>query len=324
MATELPVSSETGVVQTTAAACSTTARFSPKKRKVIAPSKPRFAPPKEPAVFVGKYSSHGEFWGLPTSDPVWVLLLEDFNKPSFTYLFQENLMTYLANNKDGYPKTTAELEDCGLFLCQGAPADSENVNQIVWQKGIYINGSEEDLCNAVLLLDNFFSHKMASSEFTNQDSKTVHILNDTLVSLDKTSESFTYPKFSIVVGSSFDSCKLHLMAAKPPGNNRPLKVKILKQESDAKDEVTLMVSGNTYPFRTSTTQGNYYKDGQVVDKQTGALWHDQFQKIKVDEAIQMLNTTYACSAMHVTLACNTALLSDSFIAAIRDTKNLLL
>ena len=79
------------------------------------------------------------------------------------------------------------------------------------------------------------------------------------------------------------------MAAKPPGGSRALKVNVIQTDMDAEEEIALMICGNTYPFRNSSTTGNYYMNNEVVEKQSGAIWFDQFEHIKYHEAVAMLN-----------------------------------
>ena len=62
-------------------------------------------------------------------------------------------------------------------------------------EGIYIIGTEDDLSNSLLLLVNFLAYRAATKDFKGKSPKTVHVLNATIVRLDKTSESFKYPEY---------------------------------------------------------------------------------------------------------------------------------
>ena len=68
-------------------------------------------------------------------------------------------------HEEGYPKTVTELNACGIHLCLLSQTDNENVNQVPWQKGIYVNGNEEELKNAILLYDRFFHYRQSSQDF---------------------------------------------------------------------------------------------------------------------------------------------------------------
>ena len=148
-------------------------KFSPRKNTQCSLSsgsapRPKFAPGfkarntadsigPSPALFIGKYTDSGLPWGLQTEDPVWALLLEDSGKPSLDYKFEAALGDYLSTNEEGYPKTIQTLADFGIHLCALTPTDRENVNQVPWQKGIYVNGNEAELKNAFLMYDRFFT-----------------------------------------------------------------------------------------------------------------------------------------------------------------------
>ena len=78
--------------------------------------------------FVAKYSNDALAWGLPFEGKLWVLLIEDSNKPSTTYLFKESIVAFLekrhnkqvrdsAKNVDesSWPISAEQLADVGIF-----------------------------------------------------------------------------------------------------------------------------------------------------------------------------------------------------------------
>ena len=87
--------------------------------------------------------------------------------------------------------------DFGLHLCAGSPTDREGVGLIPWQKGLYINGTMDDLTSGILMLDQFFCHLCTSNEFDEEVSKSVHIINETILNFDSVKNKLIYTKYII-------------------------------------------------------------------------------------------------------------------------------
>ena len=85
-----------------------------------------------------------------------------------------------------------------------------------------------------------------------------------------------------------------------------------------------MDSGSTYPFRKESTRGNYYKDDEIVEKQPGAIWYDQYENIKLAETVETLNEMYDHSAMKIIFLSNIDELPVEFIEEIRLSTNFLM
>ena len=174
------------------------------------------------------------------------------------------------------------------------------------------------------MFDRFFAYRSATLEFSFATKKTIHILNKTSLSLVDVLADAKYPTYEFDTESIVYDWKVHLMAAKPPGDNRALKVHVMRTSTDQPDELTLMVCGNTYPFRTECTNGNYYYDDEVVEKQPGAIWYDRYENVKMEEAVGTLNEVYAHSAMKIIFLINIDEMPEEFIEQIRTSTNLLL
>ena len=93
-----------------------------------------------------------------------------------------------------------------------------------------MNGDEHEFINAVILFDRFFCHRINHPDFSAKQMKTIHILNTTAICLERFMQEARYPKYHMATPDTFINWKVHLMAAKPPGNSRVLKVNIFKVE----------------------------------------------------------------------------------------------
>ena len=196
------------------------------------------------------------------------------------------------------------------------------MNQVPWQKGIYVNGNEAELKNAFLMYDRFFHHRHSSPDFDGKPRKEIHILNTTSIPLaDVVQFETKHASYKTAPPETFLAWKVDLMAAKPPGHNRPFKVNVIQTETDKEEELTLMICGNTYPFRKSTTTGNYYKNNEVVDRQSGAVWFDQLENIKCHLAVGMLNDNYLTSAMKICILCEQSQALTTFTTEATKSKN---
>lgn len=181
-----------------------------------------------------------------------------------------------------------------------------------WTKGLYVNGSEDDLQNATKMLDEFLAHRLTTPDFANKNAKTLLVTNKTGVDMTSIWAQASYPKYETTIGPSM----LHVMAGKPPCENRPLKVIVVINDDNETPSLSLMVTGNTYPFRTSETIGHYYKDNQVLErKESGATWFDQWENFEIEEAITKLMSIYKGSAMKIDLPEGTPIASSAFRAS---------
>ena len=221
----------------------------------------------------------GDLWGKfeQTDAKLWQVQMEHGARPSALFGIRRSFEDFLRSahsDNDSIPTTLAELEKAGVTLVLTDTEDPDGVGFIQWRTAWYVAGEEDarPVINFLLLLDDFWKHtsKRLSRELE------IRLHPHTNVDIAAVWDELEYEHYTLEEPTS--KLPMGIFEAQPVKGKRVVSIFI---QPDGPDNVSILVSGNTWNFRSKLDAHGV--SGQYVAEGEKKVYYRIMQNINVSE-----------------------------------------